>query len=70
MATTAATTTTAAPAATANTPRGVDDVRTPENLALSAERLWFLNSELAPRVASIRELLRTALTNLSVLRCL
>ena len=69
MATTAATTT-AAPAATANTPRGADDVSTPENLALSAERLWLLNSELAPRVASIRELLRTALTNLSVLRCL
>ena len=49
---------------------GADDIRAPENLALSAERLWFLNSELAPRVASIRDLLRTSLTNLSVLRCL
>ena len=50
--------------------RSTDIVHTPESLALSAERLWFLNSELAPRVASIRELLHTTLANLCVLRCL
>ena len=50
--------------------RSTDIVHTPESLALSAERLWFLNSELAPRVASIRELLHTTLANLCVLRSL